>query len=220
MGNEMTGSSLHDPLTTKTLVTLRCKALMHSKEVENYNHYNVIKRYRGFLYHDCDVFIYRPSLSELAMMAKTIEACRSLDHLNLSNLNMDDDMFVYFMSFIRPERATFRKFTLSHNNLSDKAMLCLSSYMERNTALVAVDLSYNAITDKGFGILADTLKDHHKIESFRIDHNDQTEQGIRWMLRALFFNHYIIDFSIGVQSQAEIAYQHMFLCRNKKLRSP
>ncbi len=217
MGNDVYGGvAFHDPITTRELRCIQQKALTHSKAVEDYYHYEVVRRYR-YLYHDIDAFYYMPPRSELSAIATTVASCQSIRHLNLSNLNLDDDQFIFFMSHMLPERVAFRRLSLANNSLSNKAVDHICWFIGINTTLVDIDLSHNKITDKGFEMLANTIKDHRGIKGLRIERNKQTETGTKWLLRGLFFNQSIVDLSLDVTTQAEAAYKDMFIRRNRTL---
>ena len=203
--------------TEKALIAAKTNAYLH--KITDYDHYETIHRYE-MMCDNLDCLIYKPTRNELADISNAVNACRSLIHLNLSKLRLNDDDFTFFIRRLKPEKVSFKRLTLSENELSDESATELCNFMNVNRTLTNVDLSYNKITDMGLAELGVfILSKDIVLKSINLDCNRYTATGTTDFLRGMFYNEKITFLSIKTFDKAQVAYRDMFISRNNSLKA-
>jgi hypothetical protein len=197
----------------------KAKRNAYIHNLKDYNHYGIIYRSESFDYSNLDCLIYKPTKNELAEISNAVNVCQSLNHLNLSRLRLTDDDFIFFIRRLNPQKVSFKRLTLSDNELSDESMSELCNFMNFNRTMTNIDLSYNRITDRGFSELGSLIVSKGVvIESISLEHNRQTSTGNLDLLHGMFYNKSVTFLSIETFTQAESAYKDMFIARNNDLK--
>ena len=191
----------------------------NTKVIRAYSHIQTIRFFELNQY-NLDCLFYTPSRNELAGIAEAANACKTLIYLDMSQLNLNDELFTFFIHRLRPEKISINRLSLRCNDLSDESMIRLCEFISLNKTISSIDLSHNRISDEGFNELGKLITSKDTIlDSIDLVENRQTEIGNRELLRGMFFNETITHLTFDTKNRSDIAYRNMFIGKNKCIKS-
>lgn len=158
---------------------------------------------------DYDRSLFGMKLSDCRSLAKSLERCETLTHLELRNNMLDDDRVRMLASGL-VDNLSVVHLDLSHNRIADRGIRAIAKLLDARSVLTYLNLTDNAIHAEGARALARALRSNHALLDLRLRLNRIGDEGGRALLDVLSVNHALqrLDLAannLGAQSAQSLA---------------
>lgn len=122
-----------------------------------YYHRKIINSYAWY-YQDLSCLFYAINEHEMDLIIENIQKNNTIKHLDLSNINLTDDLFIRFLTKIKKTNPTLRKISLKNNKISDISLFPLCVFLQKNQHIQEIEIAGNLeISKNGISILKNFL---------------------------------------------------------------
>ena len=137
---------------------------------------------------DYDRSLFGMKLADCRSLAKSLERCETLIHINLSNNLLDDDKVRMITSGLI-DNMSVTHLDLSHNKIADRGARALSKLLDSRSVLVNLELQDNEIHSEGARALAKGLRQNSSLLRLNLRLNRMGDEGGRALFDALKLKH-------------------------------
>ena len=169
---------------------------------------------------DYDRSLFGMKLADCRSLAKSLERCETLIHINLSNNLLDDDKVRMITSGLI-DNMSVTHLDLSHNKIADRGARALSKLLDSRSVLVNLELQDNEIHSEGARALAKGLRQNSSLLRLNLRLNRMGDEGGRAIFDALKLKHKLIHLNVSSNSLSNfssVACAGMLVC-NQNLKA-